>query len=328
MIEGTQSADDKHEFFPTSLSHAHVSFVAATARWTQKGVTVAGVHGYGKATSQLYHPYGLHVDEEGTVIVADWGNHRIMEWKRGDTSGRVLAGGNGEGNRPDQLNRPTGVLVDRESDSLIICDRWNRRVTRWSRGSGTRGGETILDNIACWGLAMDDEGALYVTDDEKHEVRRYRQGETSGTVVAGGNGTGDGLHQLNRPLYVSVDGDHAVYVSDYGNHRVMKWVKGDKEGIVVAGGQGQGKELTQLSYPQGVLVDAAGTVYVAEWENHRVMRWSRGASQGTVVVGGNGKGEGANQFKGPTGLSFDRQGNLYVADMRNHRVQRFSIEKN
>ena len=46
---------------------------------------------------------------------------------------------------------------------------------------------------------MDDEGALYVTDTEKHEVRRYRQGETSGTVVAGGNGRGDGLHQLNGP---------------------------------------------------------------------------------------------------------------------------------
>ena len=262
------------------------------------------------------------------MIVADWGNHRIVEWKRGDTSGRVLAGGHGRGDRPDQLNYPTDVLVDRETDSLIICDRGNRRVTRWSRGSGTGSGETIVDNIACWGLAMDDEGALYVTDIEKHEVRRYRQGETSGTVVAGGNGTGDGLHQLNYPRYVCVDGEHAVYVSDYENHRVMKWVKGAKEGIVVAGGQGQGKKLTQLSGPHGVRVDAAGTVYVADYGNDRVMRWCRGATQGTVVVGGNGRGEGANQFNGPTGLSFDRQGNLYVADYYNNRVQRFSIEKN
>ena len=262
------------------------------------------------------------------MIVADWGNHRIMQWKRGDTRGRVLAGGNGKGNRPDQLNYPTDVLVDRETDSLIICDYGNRRVTRWSRGSGTRSGETIIDNIACRGLAIDDEGALYVTDTENHEVRRYRQGETSGTVVAGGSGEGDGLHQLNNPLYVCVDGDHAVYVSDWDNHRVIKWVKGAKEGIVVAGGQGQGKELTQLSGPLGVLVDAAGTVYVADCGNQRVTRWSRGATQGTVVVGGNGWGEGANQFKGPACLSFDRQGNLYVADWNNHRVQRFAIEKN
>ena len=315
-------------FSVISFSHAHVSLVAATARWAQKGVTVAGGHGRGDGTNQLICPVGLHVDEQETVIVADCGNHRIMEWKRGDTSGRVLAGGNGQGDGPDQSNRPTDVLVDRETNSLIICDYGNRRVTRWSRRSGTQSGETIIDNITCFGLAMDDEGDLYITDDEKHEVRRYRKGETSGTVVAGGHGQGAGLHQLDHPLFVCVDGDHAVYVSDSYNHRVMKWMNGAIEGIVVAGGHGQGKELTQLSRLRGVRVDAAGTVYVADCWNHRVMRWCRGVTQGTVVVGGNGWGEGANQLSYPTGLAFDRQGNLYVADWSNERVQRFAIEKN
>ena len=210
------------------------------------------------------------------MIVADYLNHRIVEWKRGATSGTVLAGGNGRGNRPDQLNQPTDVIFDKETDSLIICDLRNIRVTRWPRRKGTQSGETIIDNIDCWGLAMDDEGSLYVTDIGKHEVRRYRRGETNGTVVAGGNGQGATLNQLNYPYYVCVDGEHAVYVSDYENHRVMKWVKGAKEGIVVAGGRGQGKDLTQLSRPRGVRVDATGNVYVADWGNHRVMRWCRG----------------------------------------------------
>ena len=238
-----------------------------------------------------------------------------------------LAGGNGQGNRPDQLNHPTDVTVDEETNHLVICDRGNRRVTRRLRQSGTRSGVTVINNIDCWGLTMDDEGSLYVTDRENHEVRRYRKRETSGTVVAGGNGEGEGLHQLNIPAYVCVDGDHSVYGSDYHNGRVMKWAKDAKEGIVVVGGRGEGKALTQLSNPVKVLFDATGTVYVAEWENHRVMRWSRGASQGTVVVGGNGRGEGANQFWSPPGLAFDRQGNLYVADFGNNRVQRFSIKK-
>ena len=319
-----------------SLSHTTnhlVSFAGSpnipiNAQWAQNGVTVAGGHGEGGTTNQLYWPQGLHVDEDDTVIVADYRNHRIVEWKRGDTSGRVLAGGNGEGNRPNQLNGPTDVLVDREIDSLIICDYENRRVTRWPRRSGTQSGKTIVDNIDCWGLAMDDEGALYVTDIEKHEVRRYRKGETNETVVAGGNGNGVGHHQLNYPRYVYVDGEHAVYVTDNNNHRVMKWVKGAKEGIVVAGGKGQGQKLTQLSGPLGVRVDAAGNVYVADSGNNRVMRWSHGATQGTVVVGANGRGEGANQFHGPVGLSFDRQGDLYVTDFGKSRVQRFSIEKN
>ena len=262
------------------------------------------------------------------MIVADRGNHRIVGWKRGATSGTVLAGGNGEGNRLDQLKYPTDVIFDKETDSLIISEYRNYRVTRWPRRNGTRSGETIIDNIGCYGLAMDDEGSLYVTDWKKHEVRRYRQGETNGTVVAGGNGKGAALNQLNWPTYVCVDEEHAVYVSDERNHRVMKWVKDAKEGIVVAGGRGQGNDLTQLSYPNGVRVDAAGNVYVADHVNDRVMRWSRGASHGTVVVGGNGYGEGANQFRNPIGLSFDHHGHLYVADQVNDRVQRFSLENN
>ncbi|CAF4729074.1 unnamed protein product, partial [Rotaria socialis] len=90
---------------------------------------------------------------------------------------------------------------------------------------------------------------LYVSDYEKHEVRRYQLGEKNGTLVAGGNGEGNGLNQLNEPRYLAVDRDHSVYVSDDWNHRVMKWNKGAKEVIVVAGGQGSRDALTQLSSP-------------------------------------------------------------------------------
>ncbi|CAF4992531.1 unnamed protein product, partial [Rotaria socialis] len=167
----------------------------------------------------------------------------------------------------------------------------------------------------------------YVSDYVKHEVRRYQLGEKNGTLVAGGNGKGDGLSQLKRPTYLFVDRQQNVYVSDTYNHRVMKWVEGAKEGIVVAGGQGQGNALAQLYYPNGIFVDTLGTLYVADYGNHRVMRWTQGnKNQGTVIVGGNGYGAGANQFYFPYGLSFDRHGNLYVVDWGNARVQRFSIE--
>ncbi|CAF3882941.1 unnamed protein product [Rotaria sordida] len=244
----------------------------------------------------------------------------------GDTNGQVVAGNNGLGDRLDQLNSPTDVLIDKETDSLIICDWLNRRVVRWSRRSGTTQGKILIDNISCRGLAMDDQRYLYISDYEKHEVRRYQIGEKNGTIVAGGNGKGAGLNQFNYPYYIFIDQQQTVYVSDNNNHRVMKWNKGAKEGIVVAGGQGEGNALTQLSYPNGLFVDTLGTIYVADSSNHRVMRWPKGAKQGTVIVGGNGEGAGANQFKGTTGLSFDRQGNLYVVDWENHRVQRFSIE--
>ncbi|CAF2078756.1 unnamed protein product, partial [Rotaria magnacalcarata] len=219
--------------------------IPATAKWAQNGVTVAGGHGRGGATNQLYRPHGLFVDDDQTVVIADWWNHRIMQWKNGDTTnGQVVAGGKGEGNGLHQLRYPTDVLIDRETNSLIICDGANGRVVRWSRRSGTTQGEILIDNIDCWGLAMDEQRYLYVSDLGKHEVRRYQLGEEDGTPVAGCYDEGDELDQLNSPGYLVVDRDHSVYVSDNWNNRVMKWVEGAKEGIVVAGGQGQGSALT------------------------------------------------------------------------------------
>ncbi|CAF5169270.1 unnamed protein product, partial [Rotaria magnacalcarata] len=268
------------------------------ANWAQNGVTIAGGNGAGGATNQLSSPYGLFVDDDQTVVIADNGNHRIIQWKNCDTAnGQVVADGNGAGNGLHQLNQPIDVLIDKETDSLIICDQGNRQVVRWSRRSGTT------------------------------QVRRYKFGEKNGTLVAGGNGQGDGLNQLNYPTYLFVDRDHSVYVSEWNNLRVMKWVEGATEGIVVAGGQGAGSALTQLFVPRGISVDTLGTLYVADQGNDRVMRWTQGAKQGTVIVGGNGPGAGANQFNVPVGLSFDLRGNLYVADQYNNRVQRFSIEK-
>ncbi|CAF5060575.1 unnamed protein product, partial [Rotaria sp. Silwood1] len=272
-------------------------------------------------------PFGLYVDDDRTIYVADWMNHRIVQWKSGATNGKVVAGGNGQGNGAHQLNSPRDVIIDKESDSLIISDSGNGRVVRWPRRNGTRG-QTIISNISCWGLTMDDNGSLYVVDAGEHEVRRYKIGDTKGTVVAGGNGEGNRLDQLSNPHYVFVDREHSVYVSDLRNDRVMKWEEGAKQGIVVAGGQGQGNSLTQLNRPQGVVVDQLGTVYVTDFANHRIMRWPKGATQGSVIIGGNGEGAQSNQLNYPVGLSFDRHGNLYVAEYGNHRVQKFNIETN
>ncbi|CAF2261171.1 unnamed protein product, partial [Rotaria magnacalcarata] len=179
------------------------------------------------------------------------------------------------------------------TDSLIICDWGNRRDVRWSRRSGTTQGEILIGNIQLWGLAMDEQRYIYVSDYVKQEVRRYQLGEKIGTLVAGGNGIGDGVNQFNYSRYLFVDRQQNVYVSDNNNHRVMKWNKGAKEGIVVTGGQGYGNALAQLNHPNGLFVDTLGTLYVADTWNHRVICWTRGdRKQGTVIVGGNGPGAG------------------------------------
>ena len=172
----------------------------------------------------MYNPFGLCVDDDQTIYVADFNNRRIVEWRNGAKSGRTIAGGNGEGKMTNQLNAPTDVIVDKKSDSLIICDSGNRQVMRCAR-QNDEPAEIIISNIDCYGLTMDDDGYLYISDSIKDEVKRWRIGEKNGIVVAGGHGKGDRLDQLNRPTYLCVDHqDRSLYVVDQSNSRVMKWV--------------------------------------------------------------------------------------------------------
>jgi len=296
-------------------------------KWIQNGITIAGGNGEGDEINQLNHPTSICIDNKNDVIyIADAWNHRIMEYTHGQTQCQIVAGGNGSGSNMNQFNGPVDVIMDNKKQNLIICDCNNRRIQRWPLLNGSRG-ETIISNIDCCRIVMDNIGFLYVSDHKKHEVRRWKIGDREGLLVAGGNGQGNRLDQLDLPTFIFVDQDDSVYVSDCENHRIMKWIPGAKEGIVVVGLLGKGNGLAQLSRPEGLFVDSMGTVYVADSENHRVMRWLKGARQGTVVVGGNGCGNQNNQFSDPYGLSFDSQGNLYIADWKNNRVQKFSIDR-
>ena len=296
-------------------------------KWIQNGITIAGGNGEGDEINQLNHPTSICIDNENDAIyIADNRNHRIMKYINGQTQCQIVAGGNGSGSNMNQFSHPLNVILDKDKNSLIICDYENRRIQRWPLLNGTKG-ETVISNVDCCRIAMDNKGFLYVSDCKKHEVRRWKIGDRQGILVAGGKGQGNRLDQLDSPTSIYIDKDDSVYISDCLNHRVMKWVKDAKEGIVVAGLLGKGNSLAQLSRPQGLFVDSMGTVYVADSVNHRVMRWLKGARQGTVLVGGNGCGNQNNQLSDPFGLSFDSQGNLYVADWSNNRIQRFSIDR-
>ena len=241
------------------------------ARRSQNEVTVAGGNRRGSAVNQLYYPSGFDIDDDNqSIVIADCWNDRIVEWKIDASHVKVIVGGQGYGNRLDQLHQPLDVLIDKETNSLFIADYGNRRVVRWSRHQDTTQGEVIIDNIDCFGLAIDHQRYLYVSDWTNDEVRRYTIGEKNGLVVAGGNGRGNQLNQLNCPTYLFVDEEQAVYVSDNNNHRVMKWNKGANQGIVVAGGRGQGIALTQLSNPRGLFVDTSGGLYVVDARNGHV----------------------------------------------------------
>jgi sugar lactone lactonase YvrE len=301
--------------------------ISLDAVWKSNAHTVVGDLGPGSTTDRLHSPQGISISKNEILSIADSLNHRIIKY---DLKTRVIqrvAGKNIQGYGPDMLANPSNVIFHPKSKSYIICDYHNRRVLQWFPRS-KRCAKILIENIACFGLAIDINGALYISDTERHEVRRYRMGAKYGKVVAGGHGEGCRLKQLNHPTYICVGDDQSVYVSDSWNNRVMKWKKGAKEGVIVAGVvAGKSKSLTQLDCPAGIIVDQLGTLYIADYWNHRVMRYRKDEEPDIIAGDRFLSGSSKNQLICPEGLAFDHDGNLYVADSNNHRIQKFKIRK-
>ncbi|CAF1065631.1 unnamed protein product [Adineta steineri] len=292
-------------------------------KWKQHGITVAGGNKFGSQLNQLNSPHGIYIDHNKAILVADTNNHRIVEWKYNAKEGQIISGGNGQGNSLDQLNTPIDVTVDKEKNAIIICDHGNERVMRLFRQSQAYP-QILISNIACGGVAIDKDGCLYVSDYEKSEVRRWKEGDTDGTLVAGGNGKGDRRNRFQGPRKIFVDEEYSIYVVDSENHRIMKWKKDAKIGISVAGGNEAGNKLNELNSPYGLIIDNWDQIFIVDTKNNRVMRWHEEDAKGSIVVGGNRfPGEESDELYVPIGVTFDVEGNLYVADSFNDRIQKY-----
>ncbi|CAF3740894.1 unnamed protein product [Rotaria magnacalcarata] len=178
--------------------------ICTSATWNRNGITAAGGNGKGSALNQLNYPYGLYVDDDAAVYVVDSLNYRVLMkiiffnrkltkvfecFTPGVSRGRVVVGNNEEGNHNNQLSYATKVVVDR-TGTMFICDSDNKRVMRWFQNGNH--GQTIIANISFIGLAMDNKGSLYVSDNEKYRVTKYPGDQ----IVAGGNGAGSELNQF------------------------------------------------------------------------------------------------------------------------------------
>ncbi|CAF0739088.1 unnamed protein product [Adineta steineri] len=298
-------------------------------KWKQNAITVAGRPAYGNQSNELFGPLGIRVDDDNHCIyIADTVNHRIVRWEFGADKGEIVQRKNQPGNPEIILDQPRDVILDKEKKYLIICNYGKRQVMKWSLYSANQVDPVMIRVIPCWGLAMDNNGDLYVSEWDKHQVRRFYDGDRQGTVVAGGNGQGNQFNQLNQPRYIFVDKDHSVYIADYMNNRVMKWKKNAVQGILIAPRQVSDKNPNSLVQPRGVIVDHMGNIYVSNARTHQITRWSPGKIEATTVAGEKESGWGPTQLINPQSLSFDRQGNLYVVDEKNHRIQKFDIDLN
>ena len=185
---------------------------------------------------------------------------------------------------------------------------------------------TVLFNVSgIQGMTIDKNGDYYLVDNMSHKVTKYSADGTTIKVVAGGNGYGTALNQLNYPSKVFVDNNLNVYVLDKSNHRVVKWLPNASSGIVVAGSASgvSGSGLSSLNSPSNLYVDENEAVYVSDENNHRIVKWTKGSTAGVVVAGTGTSGSSSNQLSNPIAIYVDANATIYVLDRYNYRVQKF-----
>jgi gliding motility-associated-like protein len=316
------------------ISDANNNRVQKWVLGATSGTTVAGGNGggyLGNASNQLNSPFGVVVDANGNIFIADGANNRIQKWGPGASSGITVAGGNGTGVGANQFDVPASVTLD-ATGNIYVSDFYNNRVQKWVPGANTgitvaggNGQGAAANQLAGpVAVAIDATGNLYIADGANNRIQKWMPGATSGTTVAGGNGQGAAANQFDYPSKVAIDLYGNIFVADYNNHRIQKWAPGATSGTTVAGGNGAGTAANQFNKASGLVLDAFGNIYVSDRDNNRIQKWVPGANAGTTVAGGNGYGFSANQLNNPLDVALDVSRNIYVADYLNSRIQKWS----
>jgi len=332
----------------------NLSIITTVAGTGQSGYSGDG----GLATkAQLNNAFGITVDAEGNLYIADTSNHRI---RKVDTSGIIttVAGNGMYGYSGDgwpavwaQLYHPQDVTLD-DAGNLYIADLGNHRIRKVDTsgiittvaGDGMYG--YVIDEVPAiqshlnnpTGIAVDAWGNLYIADSATDRIRKV---DTNGiiTTVAGCSYTGysgDGgpaiQAWLNNPTGIAVDAWGNLYIADQGNNVVRKV---DTSGIIttVAGNgrygySGDGGPATEarLVQPYSVCIDISGNFYIADRVGHRIRKVD--TSGIITTVAGNGyagyKGDGGPasmaMVNWPVSVDVDTSGSLYISNYTIRKV--------
>lgn len=247
--------------------------------------------------AEFRDPWGLCVDVEGNIFVADRSNNRI----------RKIA--------------PTG--------NHMVSTIAGSGVEGYADGVGTN---AVFG--APHGICIDVQGNLYVTDFWNFKIRKITPEGVVTTVAGTTQGFADGTIETAKFGYldgICIDADGNLFVADGGNNRIRKITP---TGVVstVAGStsgyqDGVGTS-AQFDYPSGICIDTSNNLFVVEYFGGGKIRKIDSLGMVTTVAGstwGYNDGQGtAAQFNFPIGICLDSLGNLFVTDTSNNRIRKIN----
>jgi hypothetical protein len=156
-------------------------------RWLKSSAmtstVVAGRGTPGSASNELYYPFGIFVDVNLDLYVADHTNDRVQLLQSGQSNGITVAGSKSS-NPTISLSRPVGIVLDAQK-YLFIVDSLNHRIVASGpngfrclagcHGKGSQSNQLNSPNT----LSFDRSGNMFVTDQDNHRIQKFEYLENS-----------------------------------------------------------------------------------------------------------------------------------------------------
>jgi DNA-binding beta-propeller fold protein YncE len=267
----------------------------------------------GQTEERIQQPYGIAVDPEERIYIADSALRVVHVFDLGKGRYRAIRGAG-----KDEFQFPLGVTLD-SLGRLYVSDVERRAVFGLNRrGKGFLRISAGLQRPT--GLAYNPQNdLLYVVDTASHEIHVY---DLAGKPRFAFGGRGDAEGQLNFPTNIAVDREGTLYVTDSMNFRVQLF---QPDGTFISQFGRLGDALGDLARPKGISVDSEGHVYVVEGLYDVINVYDREGGRLLLTFGGPGRGPG--EFWLATGLFIDARDRIYMADSYNSRIQVFQYLK-
>jgi hypothetical protein len=140
-------------------------------------ISVAETGSKGSDSNQLSGHWGIFVDIDLNLYVADGDNNRIQRFQPGQLNGTTVAGNNIPNNLT--LNHPTDVILDADG-LLYIADNNNHRIIRAGPnefqcivGCTGKSGSASNELNKSYALRFDSYGNLYVADEYNDRIQKF-----------------------------------------------------------------------------------------------------------------------------------------------------------
>jgi PQQ-like domain len=335
--------------------------------------------GKGRLETKLYWTMDMLWASDGTAWFHDWNNHLVRRLRPDDTVESVVGWidpifpgdgvpgnpaaeqGDGAPGGDVRLNHPTD-FAELPDGSILLMAWHNHKLRRIDPDTGLvsivcgRGAGFVGDGGPAQqalfrqpkSLVVDDDGNIYIGDQQNFRVRRI---DPDGVITSiAGNGvqgfSGDGGPAIEASLAWEAGdnpepsggmavADGVLYIADSLNHRIraVDLATGTIDTIAGTGRPGSdgdsGPALeAELDGPRDMEIGPDGDLYFADTDNSTIRAIDLASGEIRRVAGSGRLGlddeEGLPALETalarPFGLEFDRQGNLYIMDTINSRI--------